>query len=75
MTQSSKNHNCLEGWRCPKCGQEDSFAVAASCWVELRDDGTWNETDFDWTEESAVRCNDCDWTGEVGECTSAASTP
>lgn len=59
------NTNCLEGIKCPACGNEDSFRIAASCWVDVTDDGTSEATDFGWDDNSPIACLSCGTTGVV----------
>ena len=35
-----KNKNCLDGFRCPRCGQQDELFIETTAWVSLRDDGS-----------------------------------
>jgi len=68
------NMNCLEGIKCPGCGQTDEFLVYASMWVSLTDDGTDPHADSvdnmggtEYDENSPTRCPKCDYEGELGE--------
>lgn len=57
------NTNCLEGWKCSKCGHEDEFAIGAVVYatVYVTDDGVVNAREHDtvWTEESWAKCCGC----------------
>ena len=68
MTQTTANENCLEGMRCPKCGQADSFNIRVTACMDVTDDGTDNYSNVEWDDDSPVVCNepDCQWEGEVG---------
>ena len=35
----SKNTNCLEGIKCPKCGNEDKFVISVVAHATVTDDG------------------------------------
>ncbi len=61
------NVNCLEGMRCPKCGQEDSFNISVTACVDVTDDGTDDISNVEWDNESVIVCNevDCGWQGYV----------
>jgi hypothetical protein len=64
------NTNCLEGIRCPKCGQEDRFMIAANIIAEVTDDGAdvaspHYGNGFEWDEESYCRCPECNLEGKV----------
>lgn len=63
-----KNTNCLEGFRCPKCGQEDELLVCVTTWASLKDAGIDPETEsvdnmggFEWNGESHALCPKCDY--------------
>jgi hypothetical protein len=59
------NTNCLEGVKCPKCGQEDVFVVAVTGWTRVTDDGTDSVEGLEWAEDAQVMCPqlNCDWKG------------
>jgi hypothetical protein len=65
------NVNCLEGKRCPKCGNEDSFMVLCLVWRTVHDDGTdepdnmHGNTEYD--EDSPAICTECKFEGNWGE--------
>ena len=68
------NTNCLEGWKCPKCGQEDEFRVTAVTTVRLIDNGIDDEEGgFEYNEDSPARCPECGVTSTVGYFTGGAS--
>ena len=56
---NTKNTNCLEGIRCPKCGQEDYFEVRAHVWVTVTDEGTEDWQDLDWDDDAPTECREC----------------
>lgn len=54
------NTNCLEGVRCPHCGAEDSFLIAASVIVLVTDDGTEDcGGDYEWDQNAYCECTVC----------------
>jgi len=66
------NTNCLEGLRCPNCGNEDELLVRAEMWVSLTDDGTdpfANSTKHrggvEYDENSDAACPECDYEGAL----------
>ncbi len=60
------NTNCLEGVRCPKCGHEDSFIIAARIDVLVTDDGTDDTRgDYTWEDDSFCACDNCNHHGTV----------
>jgi len=42
------NENCLEGIRCPQCGQEDCFKITALITCNVTDDGSEPVGDHEW---------------------------
>ena len=63
------NTNCLEGWKCPGCGQDEAFFVSAVINMLLTDDGTEHVGGADayYDDESFCRCFDCDEEGKVSD--------
>jgi predicted RNA-binding Zn-ribbon protein involved in translation (DUF1610 family) len=55
------NDNCLAGIKCPQCGNEDRFLIAATITADVTDDGAniAKNTDMEWDETSHTRCPDC----------------
>lgn len=62
-----KNRNCLENLRCPECGNEFSFKIAASAWFTVTDDGTDDPEEVEWGDDSPARCTGCEWRGTVSQ--------
>lgn len=60
---------CLEGMRCPGCGQTEEFLIVASSWFTVLADGTSEFGDVEWEDTSRCRCSndECSWEGTVGE--------
>ena len=66
----SKNTNCLEGIRCPRCKQQDLFYINARVEVDVTDNGTGDERgEYFWDDQSPCRCADdtCDRRGVLGD--------
>lgn len=61
------NTNCLAGWKCPKCGYEDSFTVAMTCVATLADDGIENEGNFEWEDDAYAACDQCSFAATAGD--------
>jgi len=63
------NTNCLDGIRCPECGQEDGFYidVVILATVYMTDNGYDDEegAGTEWGDDSDIRCGDCDHLGQV----------
>lgn len=54
------NTNCLEGIRCPCCGNTDSFSVEATALFLVLDEGASSCNDIDWDGGSRTICRSCD---------------
>lgn len=67
----SKNTNCLEGIRCPECGQEDEFKIEVTTVMLVTDDGTEVDryAETEWTDASYILCPECERFGKVAEFT------
>lgn len=63
------NHNCLAGIKCPTCGNEDRFFIAATIIADVTDDGAnrADNTDMEWDDASHTRCSDCGKDGPLAE--------
>ena len=64
--ERTRNSNCLEGIRCPKCGQEDSFRIEGRSVFEVIDDGTVSHADVEWDDDSWALCPACEYEGKLG---------
>jgi hypothetical protein len=70
VTETGKNTNCLKGVKCPKCGQEDTFKIEASCLFTVTDDGTEDEGNgHEWDDTNYCECFDCGYHGTVADFT------
>jgi hypothetical protein len=63
------NENCLEGIRCPQCGNEDRLLIVATILADMTDDGAdvADGSDWDWDDESLAVCPECGQDGPLGE--------
>jgi hypothetical protein len=59
----SQNVNCLEGKRCPKCGQNRRFLIFAMAEFCMTDDGAEDNGDIDYGPESRATCPKCKHSG------------
>ncbi|MBI1347071.1 hypothetical protein GC163_12365 [bacterium] len=59
------NTNCLEGIRCPQCGQENRFKITALITCVVTDSGSEPVGDHDWDDESGTQCPECGFTGKL----------
>lgn len=66
-SSESKNTGCLEGVRCPRCGQEDRFYIWGSCVFEVTDEGSSAEGDHEWDDEDNCRCPNCNYQNSLGK--------
>jgi hypothetical protein len=70
ITNTTNNTNCLEGVKCPKCGQEDAFKIEGSCIFTVTDDGTEDEgNSHEWDDTNYCECPECGHHGTVGDFT------
>jgi hypothetical protein len=53
------NTNCLDNIKCPACGNEESFRIAATTIVTVTDDGTDDPGDMEWDDDSYAECTQC----------------
>jgi len=54
------NENCLEGIRCPNCGETDNFKVKAVVVCEVSDEGSdANASDHEWDDDDTCICSTC----------------
>jgi hypothetical protein len=53
------NTNCLEDIKCPACGNENSFRVAATTIATVCDDGVEDHSEMEWDDNSYIDCTKC----------------
>jgi hypothetical protein len=62
------NTNCLEGVKCPQCGNEDEFRIAVTTMATVTDDGGEVEHgDMKWDDTSYAECTSCDKYGTLSD--------
>jgi hypothetical protein len=61
------NSNCLEGIRCPACGNNEVFHISTRSLATVTDEGVDDATDHEWDDDSYTRCPECDEDGELSE--------
>jgi hypothetical protein len=59
------NTNCLEDIKCPECGNEDRFRIAATALFTVTDNGTDDYTDVEWDDDSHAECVECHRPGTI----------
>lgn len=74
------NINCLEGVKCPACGNEDRLLIASHVIAEVTDDGAdvaspMYGTGFEWDDGSYARCPECDREGTLRDFRDVPPTP
>jgi len=62
---SKKNENCLEGMKCPNCGSLGPYKIVSSCWAVWTDEGTRDYTEFEFGDEDACICLNCEYNATV----------
>jgi hypothetical protein len=45
--------------KCPDCGSEGPFLIAATCWAVVGDDGVEQAEDYDWEASASIICKQC----------------
>ncbi len=69
------NTNCLEGVRCPACGNEDRFRIVGKALFTVTDEGTDEFGDVEWDDDSFAECPDCGRDGPLKEFRSPPALP
>lgn len=61
------NKNCLEGFKCPKCGSEKQFLIEALATFDVTDDGAVHtgEGEIRWDDRNYCECRGCSFNGTV----------
>jgi hypothetical protein len=70
------NENCLEGIKCPQCGNEDRMLIVTTALADVTDDGAdiADGSDMHWDDASLTRCPECDRDGPLKEFRAPAAT-
>lgn len=63
------NMSCLEGIKCPKCGQETKFEIEVNTMTMVTDEGTYETRDIEWSYDSSVICPKCGKEGRLWQFT------
>lgn len=69
------NTNCLQGLRCPECGQGEHLKIAAMVTCHVTDEGSEAIGDHDWGFDSHTECPDCGFEGKLRAFRCEAVTP
>ena len=64
-----RNDNCLEGIKCPNCGQEARLFIVSTILADVTDGGAdiADGSDMHWDENSMTRCPECDRDGPLAD--------
>lgn len=59
-----------EEWdmECPSCHDDNHLHITFTGECHLTVDGTDDDGDHEWNDDSPCRCSSCDWSGKVGDC-------
>ena len=70
------NTNCLDGVKCPACGNEDTFRIEVTTMATVTDDGAEVEHgDMKWDETSYAECDDCAECGKLSHFKADSEAP
>lgn len=62
----AENTNCLEGIRCPACGQNDLFYVMGTAVFPITDEGTDCPVgDIEYDDSASMTCAACHHTDQL----------
>jgi hypothetical protein len=66
------NINCVENIKCPACGNQHRFIIAACVMADVTDDGAdiaspMHGNGFEWGDDGYTRCPECDKEGTLKE--------
>lgn len=64
-TANTRGTGCVEGMKCPSCGQAETFHIEGSSTFVVTEDGCEQKGDTEWDSTSFARCPECDWSGTV----------
>lgn len=67
LAEPVPNTNCLEGIKCPDCGNEDTFRIAGTTIFTVTDEGTEDHGDVEWNDDSHAECAECGREGPLKE--------
>lgn len=63
-----RGEGCIEGMRCPKCGNFERFKIVGTQLYRVSADGTDDAGgEIEWDNDSLAVCPDCSFQGTVGD--------
>ena len=63
--EQGPNTNCLQGFRCPKCGSYEPFNILCEAQITMCDLGSGDIGDLEWGTQSDCECLKCRYNGTV----------
>jgi len=69
------NTNCLEGIQCPECEHHTEFFVTMTAVFSLRDEGTEQNGDSEWDDDSPCECSNCGYSAKMADFCNSAGNP
>lgn len=64
-TQQQRGANCIEGFRCPECGNFERFKIVATSAFTMEADGSEEYEGVEWDNDSHCTCPNCCFGGLV----------
>lgn len=64
-TKDIRGEGCIEGMKCPSCGQAEVFCIYAKALFRVKHDGTDEFQNVEWDKRSFAECPNCNWRGKV----------
>lgn len=59
IPEKNPNMNCLEGMRCPNCGDFGPFNIIGRARFHVTDEGVDESTEIEWSDIQSVHCPEC----------------
>lgn len=59
IVDNRTNTNCLEGLKCPQCGNDSRLMIEGVSVFEVHDDGTESHGDVEWDDDAVTQCPEC----------------
>lgn len=64
-----RNTNCLKDIACPECGNRSYFRIVGTSLFRVVDEGTEDNSDIEWDENSPACCGACGHDAKLGDFT------
>lgn len=69
-----ENTNCLEGFRCPRCGSLEPFRIEITTTATVWDEGSGDTEDHEWDGSIYCECVCCPYHGKVADFSTEAGS-